>query len=159
MKLTRSAGILLHITSLPSRYGIGDLGPEASAFADFMQRSKQTYWQLLPLNPTEAGQGHSPYSAISSRAGNTLLISPDLLAEDGWLNGDELRQYQLPNTERTDFAATQKLKDKLFDKAWSAYKKSKNESDEIVMIENLVSVLLAFFITLAFLHFIIYLFI
>ena len=124
MKLTRSAGILLHITSLPSPYGIGDFGPAATAFADFLHRSKQTYWQLLPLNPTEAGQGHSPYSAISSRAGNTLLISPELLAEDGWLDRNELRQYQLPNTENTDFTAAQKLKDKLFDKAWSAYKES-----------------------------------
>ena len=131
MKLTRSAGILLHITSLPSRYGIGDLGPEASVFTDFLHRSKQTYWQLLPLNPTEAGQGHSPYSAISSRAGNTLLISPELLADAGWIDRDELRQYQLPNTENTNFAAAQKLKDELFDKAWSAYKKSKDEDDEI----------------------------
>src|SRR5215212_8703586 len=92
----RRAGILLHISSLPSRFGIGDLGPEARLFADSLHRSKQKYWQLLPLNPTEQGQGHSPYSSISSRAGNTLLISPELLAEEGVLDAEELKQYYLP---------------------------------------------------------------
>ena len=80
----RGAGILLHITSLPSVFGIGDMGPEAKKFADFLHRSKQKYWQLLPLNPTEEGQGHSPYSSISSRAGNTLLISPKVLLLKGY---------------------------------------------------------------------------
>ncbi|MFL5811124.1 MAG: malto-oligosyltrehalose synthase, partial [Flavisolibacter sp.] len=74
----RGAGILAHISSLPSPFGIGDMGPEAKAFADFLSRSRQKYWQLLPLNPIEAGQGHSPYSSISSRAGNILFISPEV---------------------------------------------------------------------------------
>ena len=88
----RNAGILMHITSLPSPFGIGDLGPEARAFADFLNRSNQTYWQLLPLNPVESGQGHSPYSSTSSMAGSPLLISPELLADEGYLDKDELRE-------------------------------------------------------------------
>lgn len=70
----RSAGILLHITSLPSRFGIGDLGPEAYTFADQLQEAGQRYWQILPLNPTEIGYGNSPYSSHSAFAGNPLLI-------------------------------------------------------------------------------------
>ena len=73
----RGSGVLLHITSLPSVYGIGDLGPEAYRFADFLDTAKQRYWQVLPLNPTDPIYGNSPYSSISAFAGNTLLISPD----------------------------------------------------------------------------------
>jgi 4-alpha-glucanotransferase len=79
----RGSGILLHITSLPSSYGVGDLGPEAFSFADFLARKKKTYWQVLPLNPTYPVYGNSPYSSVSSFAGNTLIISPDLLLEEG----------------------------------------------------------------------------
>src|SRR5690625_6994567 len=68
MDLSRSSGILLHISSLPSAYGIGDLGPEAYAFADFLAASRQQYWQVLPLVPT--GLGHSPYSSPSTFASN-----------------------------------------------------------------------------------------
>ena len=78
----RSSGILLHITSLPGAYGIGDLGPEAYRMADLMQLAGQRYWQILPLNPTEIGMGNSPYSSRSAFAGNPLLISPDLLLKE-----------------------------------------------------------------------------
>lgn len=79
----RASGILLHVSSLPSRGGIGDLGPAACAFADFLAASEQQYWQVLPLNPT--GYGNSPYSALSAFAGNPLFISIERLVEDGWL--------------------------------------------------------------------------
>jgi 4-alpha-glucanotransferase len=79
----RGSGILLHITSLPSPYGVGDLGPEAYSFADFLSQTKQAYWQVLPLNPTYPVYGNSPCKSVSSFAGNTLLISPDLLLEEG----------------------------------------------------------------------------
>jgi 4-alpha-glucanotransferase len=82
MAFDRSLGVLLHPTSLPSRGGIGDFGPAAYAFADFLQRSKQALWQILPLSPT--GFGNSPYSATSAFAGNPLLISVERLAEKGW---------------------------------------------------------------------------
>jgi malto-oligosyltrehalose synthase/4-alpha-glucanotransferase len=118
----RSAGILMHITSLPSAFGIGDLGPEARKFADFLHGSDQKFWQLLPLNPIEKGQGYSPYSSISSRAGNPLLISPVLLAREGLLKEAELPQYHLPQTGSVDYDAALKVKDELLDKAFENFK-------------------------------------
>ena len=88
MLLERSAGILLHPTSLPSRGGIGDLGPEAYLFADFLAQARQTVWQVLPLSPP--GLGNSPYSAISAFAGNPLLISLERLADRGWIAANKL---------------------------------------------------------------------
>lgn len=119
----RSAGILMHITSLPSRFGVGDLGPEARAFADFLSRSRQKYWQILPLNPTELGTGHSPYSSISSMAGNTLLLSPILLAKDGLLTEQELKKQELPSKEKADYAKSEKVKSILFESAFRNYQK------------------------------------
>jgi 4-alpha-glucanotransferase len=109
----RSAGILLHPTSLPSLGGIGDLGPEAYAFADFLERSGLGLWQVLPLSPP--GMGNSPYSAISAFAGNPLLVSLERLAERGWLENeklsrdpasgsrihfDEVKAYKMPLLQR-----------------------------------------------------------
>jgi hypothetical protein len=80
----RTSGVLLHVTSLPSPYGIGDLGPAAVAWVDRLHDAGQRWWQALPLGPT--GCGNSPYSCLSSFAGNSLLVSPDLLIEDGLLS-------------------------------------------------------------------------
>ena len=74
----RASGVLLHVTSLPSPYGIGDVGPAAVAWVDRLQEAGQGWWQALPLGPT--GYGDSPYQSLSSFAGNGLLISPDLSA-------------------------------------------------------------------------------
>lgn len=87
MAFPRSAGILLHPTSLPSVGGIGDLGPAAREFVDFLASAGQTLWQVLPLNPT--GLGNSPYSALSAFAGNPLLISLEALADHSWLKKQE----------------------------------------------------------------------
>jgi 4-alpha-glucanotransferase len=84
----RAAGIVLHPTSLPGRFGIGDLGPAAHAFVDFLARSGQSVWQVLPLGPT--GFGDSPYQPFSSFAGNPNLISPEALFEDGLLSARDL---------------------------------------------------------------------
>src|SRR5687767_14735368 len=84
MRFPRGSGILLHPTSLPGDFGIGDLGPEASRFVDFLVRSKQRYWQILPLGPT--GWGDSPYASFSAFAGNTLLVSPEKLFGDQLLS-------------------------------------------------------------------------
>ncbi|KAA0993795.1 malto-oligosyltrehalose synthase [Dyadobacter aurulentus] len=123
----RKAGVLLHISSLPSPYGIGDLGPEAFAFADFLNRSDQKVWQILPLNPTEASQANSPYSALSSRAGNPLLISPDMLVTEGLLDGEWLAKYQQEPSAKTDFNKADLIKTELLKKAFEAYT---NKSDD-----------------------------
>ncbi|MBD2702479.1 4-alpha-glucanotransferase [Spirosoma sp. BT702] len=86
----RSSGLLLHITSLPSAHGVGDLGPEAYRFANFLETSGQTYWQILPLTPVDPGSGFSPYSSPSAFAGNILMISLEKLADEGWLKKSDL---------------------------------------------------------------------
>jgi 4-alpha-glucanotransferase len=83
MRFPRSSGILLHPSSFPGRYGIGDFGDAAYEFVDFLVKAGQSWWQLLPLGPT--GYGDSPYQSFSSFAGNVLLISPDYLVRDGYL--------------------------------------------------------------------------
>src|SRR5215831_12497152 len=107
MPFERSAGILLHPTSLPSPGGIGDLGPEAYAFADFLASARQGLWQILPLSPP--GLNNSPYSAISAFAGNPLLISLERLADHGWMDGKGLGS-QPPWSERIDFEAVKSHK-------------------------------------------------
>jgi 4-alpha-glucanotransferase len=88
MALERSSGLLLHISSLPSYGGIGDFGPAAYAFADFLASAKQRLWQVLPLSPT--GYGNSPYAALSAFAGNPSLISLEKLVEAGWIAGERI---------------------------------------------------------------------
>src|SRR5688572_25827996 len=101
MDFPRASGILLHPTSLPSRFGIGDFGPEAYAFAGFLSRSGQSLWQMLPLGPTDYGD--SPYACYSAFAGNTLLISPDLLVQDGLLTKNDVSSIPSFNEDQTDF--------------------------------------------------------
>lgn len=86
----RTSGVLLHISSLPSPYGIGDLGPEAHAFARLLGRTGQSLWQVLPLNPTSPAIGNSPYSSPSAFAGNDLFISPDALLEEGFVTREDI---------------------------------------------------------------------
>jgi len=101
----RRSGVILHVTSLPSPYGIGDLGPEAYRFADFLSRSGQSCWQFLPLAPTQEISGNSPYSCVSAFAGNVLLISPDLLHQRGLITEGELRSSPAFPEGRCDYKA------------------------------------------------------
>ncbi len=87
-KSERASGILLHITSLPSYGGVGDFGPAAYEFADFLAAAKQRIWQVLPMSPT--GYGNSPYSALSAFAGNPLFISLERLVDQGWIAGERI---------------------------------------------------------------------
>jgi len=120
MRFPRSSGILLHPTSLPGPYGIGDLGAEAYRFVDFLAASGQKLWQVLPLGPT--GYGDSPYACYSAFAGNTLLINPDLLLADGLLNQEDLDNYpRLPN-DRVDFERVSKAKQSLLAIAFDYFK-------------------------------------
>src|SRR5215470_3791766 len=122
MPFERSAGILLHPTSLPSPGGIGDLGPEAYAFADFLASARQGLWQILPLSPP--GLNNSPYSAISAFAGNPLLISLDRLADRGWIDRKELRSE--PFRGQTDFEAVKSWKLPLLRRAADNFLRSKH---------------------------------
>lgn len=106
----RGSGILLHITSLPSAHGIGDFEPWAYRFADFLKEIRQSYWQILPLNPTSSGLGNSPYSSYSAFAGNPLLISPELLVEEGFLLKSGLEELPAFQEERVDFTLTTRYK-------------------------------------------------
>ena len=83
---TRGSGILLHITSLPTKFGIGDLGPVAHEFIEFLQKAGQRYWQILPIHPTDEKYDNSPYHSLSAFAGNPLFISPESLVEEGFLD-------------------------------------------------------------------------
>jgi 4-alpha-glucanotransferase len=117
----RASGLLLHITSLPAAHGIGDLGPEAYRFADFLAAAKQTYWQILPLTPIEEGLGNSPYSSASAFAGNTLLISLEFLVQEGLLSGSDLTDVpRFPNSQ-VDFAAVRQYKEPLLHKAYERF--------------------------------------
>ncbi len=91
MNRDRMSGVLLHVTSLPSPGGVGDFGPAAYAFVDFLAAAKQRLWQVLPLNPP--GFGGSPYSAVSAFAGNPALISPERLAEEGWIAAERVQEW------------------------------------------------------------------
>jgi 4-alpha-glucanotransferase len=124
----RSAGILLHITSLPSAFGIGDIGQQAKAFADFLYRSKQSYWQLLPLGPIEAAQSYSPYSSTSSMAGNTLLISPESLRDDGLLTDVALKKTRIKNTGKVKYREAARIKQSLLDDAYANFKSKANSA-------------------------------
>jgi len=127
MRFPRAAGILLHPTSLPGRFGIGDLGDSALEFCSQLAAAGQTYWQMLPLGPT--GYGDSPYQSLSAFAGNILLISPESLVGDGWLTADEILPPDLP-TDRVDYAAVTEWKEKLLHTAFSAFEKSQDRRDE-----------------------------
>jgi len=114
MLTERASGVLLHVSSLPSRGGVGDLGPAAYAFADFLAASKQQYWQVLPLTPT--GFGNSPYSALSAFAGNPLFISLEALVAEGWLDPaclDSLAAGDCP----ADFEQAKRVKRPLLEQA------------------------------------------
>jgi 4-alpha-glucanotransferase len=116
MRFPRSAGVLVHPTSFPGRYGIGDLGDEAYAFVDWLVSGKQGLWQVLPLGPT--GYGDSPYQSFSAFAGNPLLISPDRLVRDGFLPKDALDDVPAFPAERVDYGPVIACKNALLRRAF-----------------------------------------
>jgi 4-alpha-glucanotransferase len=115
----RASGVLLHVSSLPSPYGVGDVGPAALAVVDRLRAAGQSWWQALPLGPT--GYGNSPYQSLSSFAGNGLLISPDWLIEEGLLRpGDSDEGRSFPKNV-VDYNAVIPFKHKLIEMAWSSF--------------------------------------
>ena len=120
--IDRESGILLHLTSLPSAYGIGDMGPGAFKFIDFLSRADQRVWQVLPLNPTDSAHGNSPYSSSSAFAGNPLLISPDMLIADGFISLRDTQPVPAFPDEYVDFQAVREYKNKLLDLAFEGFR-------------------------------------
>lgn len=114
----RASGILLHLASLPSPYGIGDLGPGSFAWVNRLHEVGQTWWQALPLGPT--GYGNSPYQALSSFAGNELLLSPDYLVEEGLLRESDCTGCSFPATA-IDYDTVIPFKRRLIEKAWNNF--------------------------------------
>lgn len=128
MRFPRSSGTLVHPSSFPSPYGMGDLGREAYSFIDFLEETGQTIWQVLPLGPT--GYGNSPYASYSAFAGNPYLISPDLLKERGYLTDADLDRATLPISTRADYSGAYAVKDELFKKAYNNFKATRSDKEE-----------------------------
>jgi 4-alpha-glucanotransferase len=114
----RASGVLLHVTSLPTPYGIGDLGPAAVAWIDRLHEAGQSWWQALPLGPT--GYGDSPYQSLSSFAGNPLVISPDWLIEDELVKPSDVVTPSFP-AAAVDFDAVRVFKQTLLERAWQSF--------------------------------------
>src|SRR5271170_4012406 len=115
----RGSGLLLHVTSLPSAYGIGDVGPAALSWIDRLEQAAQSWWQALPLGPT--GYGNSPYQSASSFAGNELLVSPDWLVEDELLRASDFEAHSFPQNE-VDYKAVIVFKQELLNAAWANFR-------------------------------------
>ncbi len=120
MRFPRRSGILLHPTSLPGRFGIGDLGHAAYRFVDFLAAAGQSYWQVLPLSPT--GYADSPYQTLSAFAGNPMLISPEKLVEIGHLSETDLEDIPAFPDERVDFGPLIRYKTNLLDRAFANFR-------------------------------------
>jgi 4-alpha-glucanotransferase len=120
MNFQRSSGILLHPTSLPGPYGIGDMGPEAFRFLDFLATSKTKLWQVLPLGPT--GYGDSPYQCFSAFAGNPYLISPDLLLHDDFIHANDIVESTKFPSLKVDYGKVIPWKLNLLEKSFNRFK-------------------------------------
>ena len=115
----RKAGVLLHVSSLPNKYGIGTLGKEAYSFVDFLKESGQTYWQMLPINPT--AYGDSPYQSPSVFAGNPYFISLEELVKEGLLEKEDLSVLKSNDPRHVDYASIFNIKLGLLEKAYANY--------------------------------------
>lgn len=127
MEFPRAGGILLHPTSLPGRYGIGELGSAAHRFVDFLAESNLKLWQVLPLGPT--GYGDSPYQVFSAFAGNPLLISLEWLAGDGWLGEEDLKTAPDFPLDEVDYGPVIEWKGRMLRRAYENFKVRAGPSD------------------------------
>ena len=128
--MRRGSGILLHISSLPSDFGIGDMGPEAYRFVDFLAETGQCFWQILPLNPTDPGTGSSPYRSSSAFAGNPFLISPEFLRDEGWVSPEDIKSFQDPTPNKADYLNVAAFKNRLFEIAFHRFREKKGANFE-----------------------------
>jgi 4-alpha-glucanotransferase len=118
---SRKNGILLHITSLPSPFGVGDLGKGAYAFADFLANSYQTIWQVLPFSPTSPACGNSPYCSFSAFAGDPLIIAPDLLVQDGYISSNDLSLATPFDSTKVDYVNAGEFKERVLSIAYEKF--------------------------------------
>jgi 4-alpha-glucanotransferase len=125
----RGSGILIHLTSLPSQFGIGDMGPQAYQFADFLAGCKQTLWQILPLNPTDSIHNDSPYSSISAFACNPSLISPEILVQDDLLLESDLESAPPFSKSKVDYRAVHRFKETLLERAYHRFKRKRHHPE------------------------------
>lgn len=131
----RASGILMHISSLPSNYGIGTMGDEAYKFVDFLAAAKQTYWQMLPICPTSYGD--SPYQSFSTHAGNPYFIDLDMLAEDGLLEESDYKDIDWgADEQRTDYEKIYKNRFKVLKIAYNNFKKLNRLSFDLFLEKN-----------------------
>ena len=127
MRFPRTSGILLHPTCLPGPFGIGDFGPEAFSFVDFLKDAGQKLWQVLPLNPT--GYGDSPFQCFSAYAGNHLLISVEKLQKAGILEASDLRNHDDFPQDSVDFEGVIRWKTRVLSKAATRFKSDARGED------------------------------
>mgnify|MGYP002277644328 CR=1 FL=1 len=128
MRFPRSCGTLVHPTSFPSRYAMGDFGEEARTFLDFLVDTDQTVWQVLPLGPT--GYGNSPYASYSAFAGNPYLVSPDILVDKGLLEKEEVEEVQQPSKSVAEYEKAFDLKQNLFERAARRFYKHADQQQQ-----------------------------
>jgi len=137
MMKRRGSGILCHIASLPSAYGIGDLGPEAYRWADFLAGTKQRVWQILPLTPTDLAHGNSPYQSASAFAGNPLLISPELMVREGLLRPSDVENISDYQAGPIDYPAVSASKECIYGVAYDRFREGgKRDAYERFCAEN-----------------------
>ncbi len=134
--MIRSSGILAHISSLASGFGVGDLGPAAFGFADFLARTGQSYWQILPVNPPTVNSLHCPYSAVSAFAGDPLYISPKLLHRSGLLSKEDISNVGNFPAGRVDYTRADSIKQRLLKRAYKAFKSKKDAAFDQFCIDQ-----------------------
>lgn len=132
----RTSGVLLPLTALPSPYGIGDLGPEAMCFIDFLEQAQQSVWQMLPINSVSAAAGFSPYSSVSAFAGNPLLISPQSLYRADWLDKMDTLQGVRRGSDRVYYSQVQTAKTRLLKRAFSRFQGQATPTDYEAFLEQ-----------------------
>lgn len=132
----RGAGILIHISSLPTRFGIGDLGPASYRFVDFLTDSHLHYWQILPLNPTDPRYDNSPYHCLSAFGVNPLFISPEVMVQDGYLEREEINTVPDFQKSIVEYEKVIEYKDSLFSLAYKRFQERRDPAYDTFCLQN-----------------------
>jgi 4-alpha-glucanotransferase len=137
--ISRASGLLLPVASLPSKFGIGDLGPESYKFVNLLAKNHQHYWSILPLSPTSLEAGNSPYQTSSAYAGNPLLISPEELAKHGLISKYTLKTSVMPQTSRIIYSSIYPTKKFMLNEAYEHFKLKRSKLDSERSFEEFCS--------------------